>query len=478
MAEQMRDMIVLLPGIMGSVLQHNGVDLWAISGRSVFSFVKSFGNVLEKLVLHGDDSSLDDLGDGIKATALMPDRHIVPGLLKVEGYSRISRTIRENFAVTVGDNDPQKPANYFEFPYDWRRDNRVAARQLKRLIDARLPIWRQHRQDENAKVILLAHSMGGLVARHYLEVLDGWPDCRMVVTFGTPYRGSVKALQYLANGYKNLLVDLTEAVRSFTSIYQLLPIYPVVHTSSGYKHVTDLDDIAHVDKVRAEAARKFHLDIVAKVSEHQNEQEYTKNFQTVPVVGISQPTLQSGELTSATGVLEAVEMLPNSGLPDKGDGTVPYTSAIPFEFSGQFREHTFIEQHGSLQNNDRILEYLMNLLKRAGTSGALIEALGPGQETTGISLALEDLYLAGEPVELHAGIVNPIVYPDALQARIEPADSGAPVITTQFKFDGTKWVAVLENLPSGLYRVEVVADAVGDDSIKPVHGLFEVLSGN
>jgi hypothetical protein len=33
--------------------------------------------------------------------------------------------------------------------------------------------------------------MGGLVARHYLEVFDGWRDTRMLVTFGTPYRGSV-----------------------------------------------------------------------------------------------------------------------------------------------------------------------------------------------------------------------------------------------------------------------------------------------
>src|SRR4029434_11089128 len=32
----------------------------------------------------------------------------------------------------------------------------------------------------------------------------GWRDCRALITFGTPYRGSANALNYLANGYKKL----------------------------------------------------------------------------------------------------------------------------------------------------------------------------------------------------------------------------------------------------------------------------------
>jgi triacylglycerol esterase/lipase EstA (alpha/beta hydrolase family) len=52
--------------------------------------------------------------------------------------------------------------------------------------------------------------MGGLISRYYLEVLEGWRDCRALVTFGTPYRGAVDAVNYLANGYKQLFVELTE----------------------------------------------------------------------------------------------------------------------------------------------------------------------------------------------------------------------------------------------------------------------------
>jgi pimeloyl-ACP methyl ester carboxylesterase len=39
------------------------------------------------------------------------------------------------------------------------------------------------------KLILVGHSMGGLVARYFLECLEGWRDTRRLVTFGTPYRG-------------------------------------------------------------------------------------------------------------------------------------------------------------------------------------------------------------------------------------------------------------------------------------------------
>ncbi len=114
---------------------------------------------------------IDDLGDGIKATSLIQDTHFVPGLVKIDGYTAIARRIQDEFDVTPG-------TNYFEFPYDWRRDNRVAAHQLERFINQHLPLWRDASGAKNAKVILIAHSMGGLVSRYYLEVLGGWQNCR------------------------------------------------------------------------------------------------------------------------------------------------------------------------------------------------------------------------------------------------------------------------------------------------------------
>ena len=182
MAKQpMKDVIVLLPGILGSVLERDGKEVWAPSPGAIGRALWKLGRNLNDLALVDDPWQQDDLGDGVTATRLMPDIHMIPGLWGIDGYSDISPMIRSTFDVTDG-------VNYFEFPYDWRRDNRVAARRLKDLADRALHARRKDVPD--AKVVLVGHSMGGIVSRYYLECLDGWRDTRALITFGTPYRGS------------------------------------------------------------------------------------------------------------------------------------------------------------------------------------------------------------------------------------------------------------------------------------------------
>nr|MDJ0572732.1 lecithin--cholesterol acyltransferase [Pleurocapsa sp. MO_192.B19] len=191
----MNDLVVILPGITGSVLQKDGKDLWGASSQAIFDIVISGGKNLQQLKLKGTDSGGDYYGDDIKATRLVADAQIIPGLIKIlDGYSQTSKLITDNFEVTEGDiyNDPEdKAANFYHFPYDWRRDNRINGKILNRLLSKRLKTWRETNGNSGAKVILLAHSMGGLVSRYHLEVLGGWQDCRALFTFGTPYRGSV-----------------------------------------------------------------------------------------------------------------------------------------------------------------------------------------------------------------------------------------------------------------------------------------------
>ena len=204
MLAEMKDMVVILPGVMGSILQKDGKDLWNVSGQAIWQVVSSLGDRLNVLKLAADDPNGGDIEDGIVPTGLIRDTHLIPGLSKIDGYNRTAKLITDNFNVVRGDiyNDPQaKAANFYEFFYDWRRDNRANAHILKRLLDVRLRAWREYRSgNHNAKVILLAHSMGGLISRYYLEVLGGWQDAKALFTFGTPYRGSVNAVNMLSNG--------------------------------------------------------------------------------------------------------------------------------------------------------------------------------------------------------------------------------------------------------------------------------------
>ena len=151
----------------------------AVSSQAVWQTIKSLGKSLQELKVEQDDPEAESLGDGIKATRIVADTHLVPGLVKIDGYTQTSRLITDHFKVTQGNiyEDPEdQAANFYHFPYDWRRDNQVSAKILKKLLDKRLKRWREYSGNQNAKVILLAHSMGGLVSRYYLEVLGGWQD--------------------------------------------------------------------------------------------------------------------------------------------------------------------------------------------------------------------------------------------------------------------------------------------------------------
>jgi hypothetical protein len=65
---RMEDVVVILPGITGSVLQKDGKDIWALSGQALWQALRSMGNSLELLRLEEDDADAESLEDGIRAT--------------------------------------------------------------------------------------------------------------------------------------------------------------------------------------------------------------------------------------------------------------------------------------------------------------------------------------------------------------------------------------------------------------------------
>ena len=492
----MKDVVVILPGIMGSVLQKDDKDLWNVSGRAIWQVVKSLGNRLNDLKLEEDDLEGGNLGDGIVPTSLIRDTHLVPGLVKIDGYNRTAKLITDNFKVVKGDiyKDPQdKAANFYEFPYDWRRDNRANAHILKKLLDVRLRAWRKSSGNNNAKVILLAHSMGGLVSRYYLEVLEGWQDARALFTFGTPYRGAVNAVNMLANGFIKGGIDITKAlgmreiIGSLTSIYQLLPIYPVLQVGEDSKRIAEVTNLPNIDRDRAKQALAFHREIEAGVKANNH-----NAYATVPFVGVQQPTLQSAQF--AEGKISVSRELPlimrNRNLDSlaEGDGTVPKISAFPIEFSDRdvLEIPGFIaEAHGSLQNQPSILLNLLNKLQISqATSGTLEDIRGRGSEKSrsvratdkGISLLLDDLYLKDEPI-----IVKAKTNPDGLdfgglKGHIVCVSDRRPDVNLDFVNQSDRWLSSPEslNLEPGLYRLKVMTEKTGAEAPNPVTDLFEV----
>jgi len=151
---------------------------------------------------------------------------------------------------------PAGSRNYYVFFYDWRQDNVESARKLSRFIEQ----IRLDYADPELKVDLVAHSMGGLIARYYLryseqDMLDGnefvvnlhgADRVRRVILLGTPNLGSVSALHSFIKGFKiGAGAVPTETLVTMPSVYQLFPhaLNDWIVTAAGKPLNRDLFDV-------------------------------------------------------------------------------------------------------------------------------------------------------------------------------------------------------------------------------------------
>jgi CHAT domain/Lecithin:cholesterol acyltransferase len=481
---RLKDVIVFLPGIMGSVLERNGKDIWAPSAGGFLNAVASRLNDIKSLRLEADPIDQPDLRDGVIATKLMPSAQIIPGLWKIDGYSETSEAIEKVF------ENVQLNRNYFEFPYDWRRDNRVAAKRLQASTEKWLKDWQTASDgDPDAKLILVAHSMGGLVSRYFLEVLGGWRSTRALITFGTPYSGSLNALNFLANGYKKAfnLIDMSEMLRSFTSIYQLLPNYKCCDYGDGELfRVDNPRGIPNVDPQRVAAAFSFHREIAESQAKNSLLPEYaTAGYRIYPVVGTHQPTLQSARIVQ--GASGQVQLISDYlGQDYSGDGTVPRVSATPLEWKDSSLGMFVADRHASLQYSGPVLEYLdgvltglymQNAIQRNieqivaaddGLQRAVNEAIDRSSGLVRLGVAIDDAFAVDEPILVRVNSDRPTAM---LKAIIQSSADNSFVSETQLQPASDKtFSAELAGLPNGLYRITIQ----GDQNVLPVADLFEV----
>jgi pimeloyl-ACP methyl ester carboxylesterase len=454
-----KDVVILIPGLTGSVLRRDGRELWGPSAAALLGAVLSGGQRLRPLVLRDDPVDRDDLGDGVVASRVFPDVHLIPGLWKIDGYTKVAATLRSGLGLAPG-------RNYFELPYDWRRDVRVAARQLAGRAHAWLARWREASGAADARLVLVAHSMGGLVARAFLELHDGWRWTRALVAFGTPFRGAPRALGALVNGVRQGpagLVELTEIARSCTSVYQLVPFYPVVDRGVGPLVRAAEAGLPGLDRERLARGQALHDEIRRAVESHRRSSVYReRGYDVFPVVGVGQATPQSARLEGRR--LELIASYEGEDL--SGDGTVPRVSATPLERGGERREMYAGTCHASLQSAGATLTHVVGML-----GGFTVDLDAYRRARTGLArVALEagDVHRSGEPIVIRAKTDREGV---RLRARVRRAAGGAPVarVVLERTVDGGQ-SARIPPLPPGSYRVSVA----GDRDVEPAEDVFVV----
>jgi len=224
--------VIVIPGLFGSRLRDRatGVEVWPGRATDVL-----FGDY-RRLELQFDLQTLEVRPDNLEAFGLADQ------ILGHDIYGPLIRTLRQFGGYvegTPGTPVVQGERRYYVFPYDWRQDNVVHARALERLIDA----VRRDYGDPNLRVDVVAHSMGGLIARYYLrfgivDVLEGHGDelvtlygtsrVRKLVLLGTPNMGSVGSLHAFLTGEAIGLKRIApEVLATMPSGYQLFP-HPLV----------------------------------------------------------------------------------------------------------------------------------------------------------------------------------------------------------------------------------------------------------
>ncbi len=469
------DIFVVIPGVMGSVLTKKRADgkkdlpLWSPAFSTIGRALRYRTKNLLALRLEHEPKSLEDLEGDIVAEALMPDVHIIPRFWKIDGYGALSQFVKNRFDVTPGET-------FFEFSYDWRLDNRINAellrQQAKRWVEARCAAG------TDAKLVILAHSVGGLISRYFIEVLGGWKITRRLFTIGTPHRGSLKALDFIANGYHPVawglklpeLDVLTQLVRSFTSTYQLLPTYPCYQDAAGQLHrATEIADVEGLNPERVAAGIAFHEEIRAAREANRGVEAYqAQRYDLHAVVGSHQETAQS--MRSAKGRLTVENALGGEDL--KGDGTVPYASALPFEMEDEpdkVKPLYVPEKHSRLQNAKPVHIQIEGTVTTAGIDLAAFKDAARGLP---LALDLPDAFLEGEELTFRVHCESD--WTD-LGATLFDAVTGAELDHLPVPADeGQAWRSVRRApLPEGTYRLEVSSPKAGE--ARPVTDVFSVL---
>lgn len=436
--------VIIVPGILGSVLTKDGSQLWDFSVHALGGGLLS--GSISNLALSEPGSLAEDLQDGVVATDVLANMEAVPGLWRVGGYTRLRGRMASMDGLTQG-------RNLFTLPFDWRRDIRVPAGLLARKSTEWLGQWREQTNNPNAKIVLIAHSLGGLVASYFLNCMQGWRDTHTVINIGVPFRGAGEPLRFLANGPTNpdiasrlwpaarqRLSEIHRAFGTMDSMYQLLPVYRFVDRDGSPAYIHDVD-VPGIDRARVLQARALHDELNAACQNNREIEGY-RDLKIRSVIGTRQPTFQSARVVE--GILE-MSHADIGGRDIGGDSSVPRVSATPID--GTEDNATFVANgHAALPADEAVFEQIQGIL--SGTQFDLSLYRDSGGEAK-ITLRLPEIAVTGAPIEISASVSSHLQF---LVADI--ADQAGQTTRLRLFRNGSSYTNQTD-LPAGLYWVSV-----------------------
>lgn len=451
---RLHDAVVVVPGIMGSELidAASGKTLWG--APHLFKYTaRMHADRLRSLAVTEDERA-GRVGR-IRTGGLLSVHEWMPDLGGIEPYSRMLNDLR-TYAV--------HPHAVVPFAYDWRLSVRYNAGLLADAAHRHLERWRSHRahadhmrdtgEERPARLLFVAHSMGGLLVRELFRIPGAADEVRAVLTAGTPFSGSVKSAIVLASGKAGApwlpKTALREAGRTMPGLYDLLPSYRCVWEGEDTRRL----------KVSDITALGGDADLVRDAQEWQDASAETGLRGHSMVVGVAQPTplslrIEDGRAVTARhlpgrrpdGVLRRDgrnRAVTEDGM---GDGTVFRDAAA----TGNATEIPVARKHGSLMSSKQVRTTAVSALsglRDPGERGSVLghgefgldapEAARPGEPFT-IRLTGAD-----DPSEVRCAVEEVTGAEVSARATLKPEQSDAATMSGQC------------TLPRpGLYRIEV-----------------------
>ncbi len=301
----MTQVAVLVPGIMGSELRLGEEVVWPGPFKSLILAYKKMDKLMR------DDLVAHDV---------------------IRNYTVLSEQYQAaiNDLGRCGFRETDSPPTLFVCAYDWRQSIPRAAETLAGKLDE---VVAAH--GAGVEISLVAHSMGGLVSRYYLESGNydkrkGHGRVRRLLTLGTPHRGAPLALMAALGKEKRLWLSAAQVKQlcsddRFPSLYQLLPPpgEPFAWDDSAASEFSSVDiyddaTAAKLGLVKAnlDVARAFHaeLDLAKRPA----------GVRYFFFAGTRQTTMSSVRVFTKGAGFDAER----AEIEDAGDGTVPVWSAM------------------------------------------------------------------------------------------------------------------------------------------------------
>ena len=265
--------------------------------------------------------------------------------------------------------------------YDWRQDISDIALDLEAFIE----------EEGYSDVVLVCHSMGGLVASKYLaNGSDNQEKVEKLVTIGTPYLGAPKALYVFETGHLLdwasstfcMATPIKAVANNFTSVYELLPTenyfdlnsttYVQYQNNNGFwkKKTTskyDYDQTKGLISNRSWASGKGFLNVAESFAEtlFVDGEHITNTVDSYYIIGYNRDTiLEVEEEYNKDGSFDSCRELT---IANGGDETVPVISANIGGTADEDKTYYIQETHTGLVKNDDVIELVENIID--GESG-------------------------------------------------------------------------------------------------------------